>query len=84
VIIGPFDLSASLGKAGQVTDPEVQDHIKRIRWACEKAGLPVGIFGATLESAETLKADGYRLLAAATDTLLLGRAGAELVSRLRK
>ncbi len=84
VIIGPFDLSASLGKAGQVSDAEVRASIQKIRAACEKVGLPVGIFGATLESAEGLRSEGYHLLAAATDTMLLGRAGRELVERLRR
>ena len=49
VIIGPFDLSASLGKAGLVTDPDVRAMIWKVRAACEIAGLPVGIFGATLK-----------------------------------
>ena len=32
VLLGPYDLAASLGKMGQVDDPVVVDAIGRKRW----------------------------------------------------
>ena len=34
VLIGPYDLSGSLGKPGEVDDPEVQGYINRVRDTC--------------------------------------------------
>ena len=42
-MIGPYDLSASLGVPGQPDDPRVVDAIKRIREAGAKANKPGGI-----------------------------------------
>ncbi len=42
-MIGPYDLSSSLGVAGQFDNPAVIDAIARIREAGEKAGIPGGI-----------------------------------------
>lgn len=42
-MIGPYDLSASIGVPGQFDDPRVVEAIKRIRAAGEVAGKPGGI-----------------------------------------
>jgi len=44
LLLGPFDLSASIGKAGQVGDPEVQTLIDRVATAAAHAGVPLGAF----------------------------------------
>ena len=40
VLIGPYDLSGSLGKPGEIDDPEVQGYIGRVRKACLKRKKP--------------------------------------------
>lgn len=42
VIIGPNDLSASVGKLGKLKDPEVTALYDRIIAACKEAGMPCG------------------------------------------
>lgn len=42
-IIGPYDLSGSLGVPGELDHPEVTDAIERIRQAGEAAGKPGGL-----------------------------------------
>lgn len=44
LLLGPFDLSASIGKTGQVADPEVQSLIDRVVSAAGTAGVPFGAF----------------------------------------
>lgn len=44
LLLGPFDLSASIGKAGQVGDAEVQALIDRVASAARAAGVPIGAF----------------------------------------
>ncbi len=43
VICGPMDLSASVGKLGQLKDPEVVELMKQILRKCKNAGKPCGI-----------------------------------------
>lgn len=43
IIIGAQDLSASLGKIGQIYDREVDRNIEQIIGACRKRGISVGI-----------------------------------------
>jgi 2-dehydro-3-deoxyglucarate aldolase len=83
VFIGPYDLSGSLGKPGRITDPEVADAIQKIRDAAAAAGIPAGIFVADAEAGRRAVADGFSLIAAATDALLLGRAARRLARALK-
>lgn len=43
IIVGPMDLSASIGKMGQLTDPEVMALFNTIIAKCKKAGKPFGV-----------------------------------------
>ena len=47
IVVGPYDLSGSMGRLGEVDDPDVKRNIEKVRVACTDAGLPVGIFGMT-------------------------------------
>jgi 2-keto-3-deoxy-L-rhamnonate aldolase RhmA len=47
------DLSASLGKMGQVNDTEVQDAIATIAAFCKDAGVRLGIYADTAKFALT-------------------------------
>lgn len=78
VLVGPFDLSASLGKTGQLDDPEVVSAIAAVTAACLSAGKPLGIFGVDAAAVRAHRDAGYTLIAAGIDTLLLGRAAAKL------
>ena len=49
VMIGSFDLSTSLGVAGNVTGPEVQAAVDKVVAACLARGIPVGSTGPGLE-----------------------------------
>jgi 2-keto-3-deoxy-L-rhamnonate aldolase RhmA len=77
------DLSASMGKIGQVTDAEVKAAIARVKAACASAHMPIGIFAATAEAAKPFMREGYSLIAVGIDTLLLVQAANDLVRQLR-
>ena len=83
VLIGPYDLSASMGLMGQVTHEAVQTAIKRITRTCREAGLPLGIFGVTAESLSPYLEQGYTLIVAGVDTLFLAGGAQEILSQLR-
>lgn len=84
VIVGPYDLSASLGKPGQLGDAEVVGAIARIREVCKRFGVPVGIFASDQASAAQRMREGFGLVAAGTDVMYLSAGLGSLVRGLRK
>jgi 2-keto-3-deoxy-L-rhamnonate aldolase RhmA len=83
LFVGPYDLSASMGRIGQVDSPEVQAAITRVREAAQARGKPLGIFTASWERAKVYAGQGYQLIASASDTMLLIHACREMLSYLR-
>ncbi|HEX6383706.1 MAG TPA: aldolase/citrate lyase family protein [Anaerolineae bacterium] len=83
VLIGPYDLSGSLGKLGAVNDPEVQAAIDKVLDSCRRHNITAGIFAATAAEAQKHLDRGFSLLAVATDALLLGRAAVEALEALK-
>ena len=83
VLIGPYDLSASLGKMGQINDPAVTEAIDHVTDTCLAANIRLGMFGVTADAVKPYVERGYTLIVAGVDTLLLGTAAANLLSELR-
>ena len=78
IFLGPFDLSASVGKVGQFDDPQVQSIIKKAEDAvlqseCFLAGFRSG--GRSLE--KMFNEDGYSLVCGSIDLGLLRDAARE-------
>jgi 2-keto-3-deoxy-L-rhamnonate aldolase RhmA len=83
VLLGPYDLAASLGKMGKVDDPAVVDAIRRVTDVCVAAGMPLGYFGVTAAAVKPYVERGYTLIVAGVDTLFLGQAARTLLADLR-
>jgi len=83
VLVGPYDLSASLGKMGEVDHPDVVKAIDHIAEVCHEADVPLGIFGTDAEAVKSYIDKGFTLITVGTDTLMLGQAGRDMLSRLR-
>ena len=84
LFIGPYDLSASMGIAGQVGDPLVQAAIERIVEAGKSAGKPVGIFTAGAEIARQALARGAGFVAVGADVLRLVAATRAMLAEVRR
>lgn len=84
LFIGPYDLSASMGLTGRVQDAKVVEAMETVRRCALAAGVPLGIFVATVEEAlDPIKA-GYTLIAVGVDLMLLSGAAKRIVDTLRK
>ena len=83
VLLGPYDLSASLGLMGQINHPDVVAAIDHVTRACLAARIPLGYFGLTPAAVRPYAEKGYTLLVAATDTLMLGEAAKGVLAGLR-
>lgn len=84
ILLGPYDLSASMGLMGQVDHPKVLQAIDRVTEACLAANIPLGYFGVTADAVKPYIERGYRLIVAGVDTLLLGAAAQRLLKSLRE
>lgn len=67
VFIGPYDLSASMGKIGEVEDPEVVAAIDRVTLACRQNNMALGYFGVSAASVRPYIDQGYNLICAGVD-----------------
>ena len=83
VLLGPYDLSASLGMMGQIDSPEVVAAIDRVTHACNSAGMPLGYFGVTAAAVQPFMARGYTLSVAGVDPLYLANGAKGLLEELR-
>src|SRR4029077_10117757 len=83
VLLGPYDLSASLGKMGRVDDPTVTGAIDHVTDTCRAVGMSLGYFGVTSSAVKPYSQRGYTLIVAGVDTLFLGSAARNLLAELR-
>jgi 2-dehydro-3-deoxyglucarate aldolase len=84
-IVGPYDLSASMGLAGQFDHPDVAAALARVREVGGRSGKPGGIHIVEPEP-EALHAhveQGHRFLAYSVDTRMLDRMARDGLSVLR-
>ncbi|WP_372682578.1 HpcH/HpaI aldolase/citrate lyase family protein [Desulfosarcina sp.] len=83
VFIGPYDLSASMGKPGKIQDADVQHHIQTVRLACLKHRMALGIFGVDAAAVVPFIEQGYTLNAVGMDTLMLEQSARRVLSELK-
>ena len=84
VFVGPYDLSASMGRIGEIDHPEVSQAIDEIARCCRAFGKPLGIFGATPEAVEPYIKQNYRLIAVGIDTMSIARSARDTVKKIRE
>lgn len=75
LFVGPGDLSASMGRIGEVGHPEVQALIERAAALARQSSKPIGIVGANPDMVKRFLAYGYSFAAVASDiAMMTGRA----------
>jgi 2-keto-3-deoxy-L-rhamnonate aldolase RhmA len=84
LFVGPYDLSGSIGKLGNVSDPEVRGLIQDVHAICFKAGVATGIFGVDADAVKPYIDIGYSLIAVGTDTSYLTNSVQDTLRSLRK
>jgi 2-dehydro-3-deoxyglucarate aldolase len=75
VLIGPYDLSASMGMTARFDTPEFKAVVDRIRHLCGQHGVPCGLH-VVMPQPEILQeriAEGYRFVAYSIDAVFLNK-----------
>jgi 2-dehydro-3-deoxyglucarate aldolase len=86
IIIGPYDLSGSMGKPGKFNDDNVKAAIKRVESICKGLNKPMGFHVISPDYKELNKKilDGYKFLAFSLDFLFLGEKARIEMSNIKK
>lgn len=84
-IIGPYDLSGSLGKPGDFDDPEVIDALQKVMHAASRHNISAGFHSVSSNPDEARKRreQGYNFLAFSIDTIFLGDAACQALAVLK-
>jgi 2-keto-3-deoxy-L-rhamnonate aldolase RhmA len=83
VFVGPFDLSASMGKPGRIGDTDVREAIGIVRKACAARGIPAGIFAPNAEAARAALEEGFTFVSVGMDVTLYSGLAARLLKGLK-
>lgn len=83
LFLGPFDLSAALGRIGEPDHPEIRARIADVEQVAKANGKWLGGIPTPDRTAEALFADGYDLVLADFDVVLLRDEARASVARLR-
>lgn len=83
VLLGPYDLSASLGRMGRIDDPLVVEAIEHVTRVCKAAGMPLGYFGVSADGVRPYMERGFALVVAGVDTLYVANGARRLLEALR-
>ncbi len=83
VMIGPFDLSQSLGCPGEMDNPDVVSACVEVIEACGRNGVSSGIHIQSVEDAGKWISKGMSFITCKTDASLINEASSRTVSGLR-
>lgn len=83
VLIGPYDLSASMGQTAQFEEPAFTNVMQRIRRECDRHGIPCGLHVVMPDTSILQKRldEGYRFVAYSMDSVFLTTAANNPVAR---
>ena len=85
-IIGPYDLSASLGIPGEFEHPDFKKALETVLEVSKKMGALMGthVVIPDVSVAKEKINEGYRFIAYSIDTLILGTGSREALNRIRR
>ena len=83
ILVGPYDLSASLGRIGEVNHPEVQEAISRVAAVCKAANIRLGYFGVNASAVKPAIENGFTLITVGVDTLFVIKSATESLEELK-
>lgn len=83
IFIGPYDLSQSLGVAGQIDHPMVEKKMLEIIKSCAEKGITVGTFVDTVENARKWQKLGVKYISYSVDMGIFYEAMRDILKSIR-
>jgi 4-hydroxy-2-oxoheptanedioate aldolase len=84
VFIGPSDFAISMGLAPRSAEPEHRRRLESVPAVCHEHGVVAGIACGSAELLTQWRRAGYTMLAVPSDMVMLRRAAAEMLDRVRQ
>lgn len=86
IIIGPYDLSGSLGIPGQYNEPIVQEALNKVELVCNEKKFSMGyhVIDPDINLVKAKNAAGYNFIAFSTDFFFMGRTASAEMAKLNK
>lgn len=84
VMIGPFDLSGSMGLLGQVKHPKVEEAVDKVLADAKNAKVPAGILALTPDDITRRLQQGFQFLIVGTDTGFLTAGAKSILGQIRR
>jgi 4-hydroxy-2-oxoheptanedioate aldolase len=84
VMIGPFDLSQSMGIPGEMDNPRLKEACRRVIEACQNNGVAPGIHLQSYEAVDRWVGEGMQFVTFQYDMSLLRDRSIEALKRLRE
>lgn len=86
IIVGPYDLSGSMGKPGAYNDDDVKEALEKVKKVCREHNFPLGFHVIESDSSKLkVKIDeGYTFLAFSLDFFFLGDTARNEMNKLKK
>lgn len=85
-LVGPYDLSGSMGMPGALTHPKVEAAIKKVLAAAKKYKIPAGYHSVASNPKMVLKRakQGFKFLGFSLDSIFLGTAAVDAMAVVKK
>lgn len=83
IFIGPYDLSQSVGKPGEINAPEVIELMHSIAVQAKAAGVALGTFCDSLENLKKFKHQGFDYIAYSVDVNIFAQACKDILVSVR-
>ena len=83
LFVGPYDLSQSMGRPGEVSAPEVLELIAQIAAKARARGVHLGVFCDSQDNARRFRDNGFRYLSYSVDVNIFLEACRQLGTTLR-
>jgi len=83
-LIGPYDLSGSMGLLGQVAHADVQGAIDRVLRAAQKAKVAAGIFAVSAGEVNRYIAQGFRAILVGVDVAFLAAGAQGILGQIKR
>ncbi|MCK9330969.1 MAG: aldolase/citrate lyase family protein, partial [Candidatus Cloacimonetes bacterium] len=84
IIIGPYDLSGSLGYPGDYERDDVKEALEKVKQICLNANFPMGyhVVPPDINLLKSSIVEGYRFIAFSTDFYFMGETAKKLMNSI--
>ena len=85
-VIGPYDLSGSMGKPGQFHDKDVETAIAKVLKAGERHKIPAGFHCVAFDTQQVIirRKQGFKFLGFSLDSIILGQAATQALKTIKQ